>query len=225
MNDQMSARDAESLARAEAERRIAEYERGSEEPLTESEREAILAGRCGPLLYGGPCWLMPGHHPDHHCYREDIDAVVAHFARVVPSEEAVRQVIREHTIRDRQPYGWGCWGCEWTGDSAGHTEHVGDVVLALYGSQPTEEQALAEHDRQVIADYEARRKADPIVIENIDGQTASVWVGKIRREAVTEAADWLEVFLSGGAHESPYVGAGRDIIARLREHAHEVGRG
>jgi hypothetical protein len=59
----------------DAERRIAEYEARGEEPLTEAERESIMLGRCGPLLYGGPCWLMPGHKPDHHCYREDIDAV------------------------------------------------------------------------------------------------------------------------------------------------------
>lgn len=50
---------------------------------TDSDRAAAFAGRCGPQVYGGPCWLMPGHQGPHHCYREDVEAVAAkaaHFA-------------------------------------------------------------------------------------------------------------------------------------------------
>lgn len=68
--DEREAR--ERLARAEANAEI------EGEPLTDSERASILAGRCGPLLYGGPCWLLPGHRtPAHLCYREDADALIA----------------------------------------------------------------------------------------------------------------------------------------------------
>lgn len=60
--------------------RLARY-KNSEDGLNGSEIKSILEGRCGPLLYGGPCWLMPEHTGPHHCYRDDIQAVIDHVTK------------------------------------------------------------------------------------------------------------------------------------------------
>lgn len=37
---------------------------------------------------------------------------------------------------------------------------------------------LYEHDREVLIDYEKKRKPDPVIIENIQGEPAREWLAK-----------------------------------------------
>lgn len=62
----------------DAEDRLALYAH-SDEPLNDAEVRSVRLGRCGPLRYGGPCWL-PRNHEGQHDAREEV-------ARVEPSDD------------------------------------------------------------------------------------------------------------------------------------------